>query len=180
MTPRELELLDLVRDRIAAGVAPTYAEISSAMGISVSAVSSLIGSLIADGKLAKVPGKARSLNLRGVADLRSVPTASLQAELARRGVALDALDGGERVQFGRRRSRGAGSGTCAAPGCQLQVQRGHLMCLSHWRALPFALRKRILSTHMAARASRCPEDAARYGEAVAEAREMLDRRGEFC
>lgn len=179
MTPRELELLDLVRDNIAAGVAPTYAEISSAMGISVSAVSCLIGSLIQEGKLAKVPGKARSLTLRGVADLRSVPTASLQAELARRGVTLDALDGGEPIQFGRPQHRGYGSGTCAAPGCQLQVQRGHLMCLSHWRALPFELRKRIIATHTAARRSRCPQDAALYGEAVAEARDMLDRRGEF-
>lgn len=179
MTPLELKGLDFIRERLAAGLSPSYSEIATAIGCQKSGVHRIVTSLVRQGKLERLPRKARSLSLGGATDLRGVPTGELRAELARRGVTLDALNGGERVWLGRPRSYGAGSGTCAADGCQLEVQRGHLMCLEHWRALPFEVRERILSTHRAARRSRHPSDAALYGEAVTEARELLNQQRAF-
>jgi hypothetical protein len=44
----------------------------------------------------------------------------------------------------RRRGRDE---VCAATGCCTVVQRGHLMCHSHWLALPAAIRKSIIFSH---------------------------------
>lgn len=178
MTPTQAKVLDYYRDRITrGGFVPTQVEAARHFGVSTMRVNTILRRLEDAGYLVRTPGQVRGVELAGAVSLVAVPSDALRAELARRGELLDALDGGQIKHFGRPRSYGAGTGTCAAPGCQLEVQRGHLMCLSHWRALPFELRERILSSHRAARRSRHPSDAARYGEVVSEARDLLDQRG---
>jgi hypothetical protein len=40
---------------------------------------------------------------------------------------------------------------CAAVGCQQQVPRGLLMCLTHWRLVPAPARRQVAATWHAAR-----------------------------
>jgi hypothetical protein len=175
MTPVQLAVLDYYRERVAVGgFVPTRAEAARRFGVTTTRIGRVLEALEQQGFLVRHPGHPRRYELAGVVSLVGVPSDLLRAELARRGEVLDALDGGEQRALGGQRRSGAGDGICAAPGCQLQVQRGHLMCLSHWRALPFPLRKQIVSAHFAARRTRCPEDAQTYGDAVAEARAFLE------
>lgn len=177
MSPAEAQLLAHYREWIMrAGFAPTQAEAARHFGVSVSCINDRIKKLERDGHIVRRHWQRGGVELAGVVSLVGVPSDALRAELARRGETLDALDGGERPRLGGARRFGGGSGSCAAPGCQLEVQRGHLMCLSHWRALPETLRHSILATHRRARELRCPEATRRFGQLVAEARDLLDRR----
>ncbi len=176
MTPAEATLLAHYRDRITrAGFAPTQAEAARYFGVSVSCINYRIKKLERGGHIVRHHWQRGGIELAGVVSLVGVPTSDLRAELARRGETLDALDGGERVRLGGTRRFGAGTGSCAAPGCQLEVSRGHLMCLSHWRALPETLRHAILSTHRRARQRGCEVATRRFGQLVAEARDYLER-----
>ena len=85
MTPKQLALLDFIRDRIAlTGVSPTYEEMRQHLDFrSKSRLFQAVKALVADGHLIKAPERARGLSLPGV-DLRSAPTPALRGELARR------------------------------------------------------------------------------------------------
>lgn len=180
MTPRQRDVLDHYRKCISsAGFTPTMKEVGKALGILPQAVKRHVDDLERDGFVSRDRSQIRGVRLTACPPLVGVPTDALRAELARRGELPDALDGGEPKRFGRTRSYGAGTGTCAAPGCQLEVQRGHLMCLSHWRALPVQLRHDILEAHRKARGLPATSVYAQlYTNLVGEARDLLDRRGE--
>lgn len=174
MTPTQAAVLDYYRERITrGGFVPTQVEAGQHFGVSTMRINTILRRLEEAGHLVRTPGKVRGVELAGAVSLVGVSSDAMRAELARRGELLDALNGSERVWLGRPRSYGAGSGTCAADGCQMEVKRGHLMCLEHRRAIPFKLQQRILTTHAAARRSRSPADAERYREAVTEARDVL-------
>lgn len=161
MTAAEQKMLDFVRELIAVGrIDPTVRDLASAMDVSVSSAHATLTRLVRDGHLDRVPGKPRGLRLPGVPDLRAVPNDVLTAELARRGVTLAALD--PRMPI----ARGAEK-TCAADSCGAPVRPGQLMCLTHWRALPQELQRRIFSSHRA-------RDRRGYQDAVAEARDLAD------
>lgn len=38
---------------------------------------------------------------------------------------------------------------CAAPGCDIQIGTGRLMCQGHWFALPAHIRRRVIGRWMA-------------------------------
>ncbi|PKP93163.1 MAG: hypothetical protein CVT77_06430 [Alphaproteobacteria bacterium HGW-Alphaproteobacteria-16] len=172
MTEHEIKALDFIRERIVrGGFSPSRREISRSIGISVPATQRIVESLDRQGKIRCIPAKHRGIELTETVDVRTVPSDVLRAELARRGITLEALNGGEKRWVG-----GAGTAKCAAPGCQMQADRGHLMCLTHWRALPRELQLEIIDAHREARRTGCPDDAQRYGDAVQRARDLLDTR----
>lgn len=169
MSPHQLQTLDFVRERIATiGVAPTQREIAQHLGKSRGAVTASIDGLVARGKLRRRSAAARGLELADLPDLRTVPTDEIRAELARRGVTMDALARPKVLNYGRR------AVTCAADYCHAEVEQGHLMCWDHWTALPTALRSEIIDLFKRARRTRSREDAESYGDAVRRARDLID------
>lgn len=161
MTPLELKALDYIRERVALGVPPTLDEISNHTGIcSKSHAHRVVTSLELQGKLSRMPHRARGLTLGDQPDLTAAPTEQLKAELARRGVTLEALAAPTRMAFGRAVS-------CAADCCQVQVKRGHLFCRGHWFSLDQSLRDGILAAYGA-------KDVTRYQELVTRARDIID------
>lgn len=90
MTPKQVKLLDFIRERFEAkGFAPTYAEMAAHMGGTRSNAHMLVDHLIRAGHLKRTEVGERNLAL--VAPYRSlidVPTPFLRAELARREAAI--------------------------------------------------------------------------------------------
>jgi SOS-response transcriptional repressor LexA len=88
MSPLRLEVLDFVREELAAtGCAPSYRAIQRRFGMgSPSNAHAAVSRLVEAGLLVRSPGRDRGLRLPG-ADLRAVPSESLRAELARREAA---------------------------------------------------------------------------------------------
>lgn len=160
MTPRELELLDYLRDFMAQGLSPTITMIAAQMNVSRSRAQQLVDQLIAKGSLVRADGHHRGLRLADVPDLRPIATEVLAAELARRGVTMASLNPRAPMAVGHQR-------TCAADTCGAAVQRGHLMCRPHWGALPTTLRERILRSNAA-------RDRQAFERAVTEARDLID------
>lgn len=151
------QVLAFYRDRIeATGNAPSGPEAAQEIGISNVAVWKHVQGLLHEGKL--VRRKDGSIDLPGRFDLSAVPSAQLRAELARRGVTMDALEQ-PRLMMDEGRP-------CAANGCFTRVRRGHLMCWEHWTALPQRLRDDILRAFRA-------RDTEAYQEAVEAARDHL-------
>ena len=86
MTPHQRKVLDFVRDEIELrGDAPGLQRIANHLGLRArSSAHRLVDALVRDGLLVR-RGAGRSVNLHlPGADLRSVPTRALLAELARR------------------------------------------------------------------------------------------------
>ena len=163
MTPREQEALVFIRDRIDGhGIAPTYSEIAEHLSTGKGYAHRLVEGLIAAGLVKRTPNRARGLALDRP-NLSAVSTELLRAELARRGVTLDALESGQR------RALAKCAVSCAADCCQYEVKVGQLFCRPHWFALPFWMREKITRTFGA-------RDAEGYQQAVAEARDAIDRR----
>jgi hypothetical protein len=155
MTPRQARIFDTIRDHIERiGLAPTLEEIGAATGIaSKSNLSVQIGVLVKLGLLRRTAASRRNLALADSVDLRPVPTAALQAELARRGVTTEALDDAPAAAAWNRQSPLALSrhARCAADGCDGGVRPGWLMCRAHWHSLPHDLQREIFRTYEAAR-----------------------------
>lgn len=164
MTPRQIEVLDLVRELGDHGLTPTVRQIGERVGISSpSGVQRVLDALVREGRLERTPGTPRSLRVAGRPDLRLASTNALRAELARRGETLEALSTAEPRAYGGRAS-------CAADTCGAAVQRGHLFCRTHWFRLPARLREDILAAF-------ARRDTARYQELVAQARDIADGCG---
>ena len=166
MTPLEQRALDYVREHIArAGFAPSVRETGERIGLrSSNGAHRVLSSLVAQGLLRKTGSGARNLALADQPDLQAVPTDLLRAELARRGMTLEAL---QRPARRARPAMGRDTARCAADTCCSPVQRGHLFCRPHWFSLPDDLRGRILAAFGAG-------DADAYQDAVAEARDRVD------
>lgn len=142
MTPQQLEAFDFVRDRITlTGYPPSIREIAAHLNLaSHSGASRLIEALVEAGKLGRHPGKDCGLFLIGEPDLRSASLDAIRAELARRGETLESLQA-------RAPDPTARHARCAADTCGAAVRRGHLFCLTHWRALPSDLQTGLLAAH---------------------------------
>jgi hypothetical protein len=153
---RRQQVHDFFRDRIeTTGAAPTYREAGDAARMSAVAAWKHVQALVAEGKLVR---RGRTIDLPGRADLSGVGTEQLRAELARRGVTLDALEQ-PKVPMDEGRP-------CAANGCSNRVRRGHLMCRDHWMALPGGYRDDIFRAFRA-------RQAQAYQTAVEAARDYL-------
>jgi hypothetical protein len=162
MTPRETAALDTIRSHIqSVGIAPTLNELSASIGVSKAGAHRIVGSLEAMNKVRRRPGKVRGIELPCAVDLRTVTTDDMRAELARRGVTMDALARPRALNYGRQ------AVTCAADSCHVEVRRGHLMCWDHWSQLPRALQQEILNSFGR-------RDKVAYGDAVRRARDLID------
>lgn len=136
MTPQQERVLDIVREHIhATGIAPTYQEIADEMILSKTAISHHVDKLVAAGQLTRRAGVHRPLGLPEHADLTIVPTSLLRAELARRGLTMEALV--------ERPAPITGTRECAAEGCCSRVTVGRIYCRPHWWSLPESLREQL-------------------------------------
>lgn len=161
MTPRQLEALDFIRERISElGFAPTIREIAGRIDMTVSGAHRIVEALIAAGYLLRRPAAHRGLTLTGTYDLKGASTSALRAELARRGVTLEALSVREDPALGRAVS-------CAADTCGAAVKRGMLMCRRHWFALPRELQDGIKRAF-------ARRDVDEYQRLVTQARDLID------
>ena len=147
-----------VRDQLdMIGIAPTLPEIAAEVGVGQGSAEAAVASLVRQRRLVRTPGTVRNLRVAGQVDLRPVGTETLKAELARRGVTLDALSAPRPLAGGR---------PCAANGCQVHVRPGMLMCRDHW----FKVRKPLRDAIMASWSVR---DTESYQKAVEMARHEL-------
>lgn len=138
MKDTQRRALDFVREQLeGCGVSPSCREIGEALDISSVAAWKATEALIGQGKLVRTNAARRYLKLPDQADLSAVTTEQLRAELARRGLTLDALAQPKPL-------RGA---QCAAPLCIGKVQRGHIMCRDHWFRVPRTIREQLLTAH---------------------------------
>jgi SOS-response transcriptional repressor LexA len=165
MTPRQLEALDFVRDRITlAGFAPTVREIGRHLGVSsLSSVARLLEGLSDAGHIRLAGGRHRGIELTGQPDLRTASLDAIRAELARRGETLESLQAHSPVGMARH-------ARCAADTCGAPVQRGRLFCLAHWRALPGDLQRDLLAAHRRG-------DRRAFQELLVQARDIADGCG---
>lgn len=172
MTPRQVEVLDFIRDRITqAGFAPTYREISAQLGTTKSNAYRYVGQLERAGKLRRSDHIDRGIELLDErVDLRTVDTELLRAELARRGVVPGAL------QRPAHRPHGGRSTPCAAVGCGVPVRRGHAFCWDHWNRISHSTQRLLLETHRVACVTEDTEDALRYQEAFGKAKDEAETR----
>jgi repressor LexA len=169
VTPRQLEVLDYVRDMITrAGFAPTYQEIADQLGIVKSKAHEHVQALVRAGKLRSPANRMRGIELVDTVDLRAVDTERLRAELARRGESLDALDRPQRRVFAR------GAVACATSCCDVEVPPGHLFCLRHWRRISPVTQSALLHAHRVATETRSAEDVSRYQEAFTKAKDEAE------
>lgn len=167
MTPLQLAILDDVREMYAqGGLSPTVRSVAKQHKLSVSGAHRVLSWLVDRGYLERVAGAQQGLRPVGAPDLRGVPTDTLHAELARRGVTLAALNPRTPKAYGQRAAH------CAAENCGAGVQRGHLMCREHWFRVPGDLRDAIMRSFGA-------RDARGYQDAVAEARDVLSGFGRW-
>lgn len=156
-TAKQEQALAFVRDQLEQfGVAPTIDELARHLGGQAHSARSIVEALIRQKRLIRTRAGQRNLAIVGLVDLTSVGTDAMRAELARRGVTMDALDQPKATQ-GR---------ACAAHGCVSLVQPGNLMCRPHWFAVPQPIRTAILNAHRA-------RHLQAYGEAVEAARDHL-------
>ncbi|WP_242095467.1 helix-turn-helix domain-containing protein [Sphingomonas sp. CROZ-RG-20F-R02-07] len=161
MTPLEIKVLDYAREFMAqAELSPPVRELADAVGASVSSTHRAINGLVRRGLLSREPRVAQGLRLANLPELRGVPTDVLAGELARRGKTLASLNMREPMAV-------SGQRTCAADTCGHAVQRGHLMCRTHWIGLPMSLRDRIMRSNGA-------RDVRAFERAVTEARDLID------
>ncbi|MCW3836006.1 LexA family protein [Sphingomonas canadensis] len=146
MTPQQLNALDFIREHLArAGFGPSYQQVADHLGLaSKSNVHRMIDGLEAQGLIRRQRNKNRSLTLPGTPDLRTVPSALLTAELARRGIVPGALSRPEHVAIA-----GAHEVSCAVDGCGIAVRPGHAFCLDHWRAICATTQNELLDAHAA-------------------------------
>lgn len=169
MTPRQLQVLDYVRDMITrGGLAPTYQEIADQLGIVKSKAHEHVQALVRAGKLSTPPNRMRGIELVDNVDLRAVDTERLRAELARRGETLDALERPQRRVFHR------DGVSCAASCCDVEVPPGHPFCYDHWRRISPATQARLIETNRVARKTRNPDDARQYQEAFGQAKDEAE------
>lgn len=84
MTPKQRECLDFIETFIGPHrFSPSFEEIQMALGLaSKSGVSRLVDALEEQGRITRLPGGARNIEINVLA---TVSTADLRAELARRG-----------------------------------------------------------------------------------------------
>lgn len=134
------------------GRSPTVRELGDLTGMSSIGAWKHVQALIGDGLLVKYGHRAE---LPGHIDLVGVTTRQMRAELARRGVTMDALER-PKLPFDEGRP-------CAANHCLERVERGMLMCREHWFALPPRLRSAIMNAWSArnTRAYQAAVEAAR-------------------
>lgn len=159
MTPRQLEVLDWVREFIAvSGVAPTVRMVAERFGCGVASAHRALAELVAAGKLGRGAGRDRALFVPDVPDLRAVPTDAVIAELRRRGVA---------VLGERRPAIGKHAATCAADTCGESVKVGMLFCRRHWFMLPRHLQDGLKRTHNRG-------ETARFQQLLTDARDIAD------
>lgn len=130
---RRDKVMDAARERLEAGLRPTFKELGAATGMSAVGAWKHVQSLIGEGKFVRTRD---GFDLPGRTDLSTVPSEQLRGELARRGLTLDALEEPPRPLFDKGR-------VCAANHCLERVQRGHLMCRRHWLRLPIQIRRAI-------------------------------------
>ena len=89
MTHRERELLRFIGRFMAknGGVAPTFVEMSTALGRAKSGIHSMVKSLERQGKLRRTQGHHRAIELVGQpVNLAAVPDSDLLKEVASRGL----------------------------------------------------------------------------------------------
>lgn len=170
MTPEQLRAFDFVRDRLTGtGYAPTVVEMQQHLGLaSKSSVHRLVSSLVERGMLAREQNKERGLSLIGEPDLRRASLDAIKAELARRGETLGGMRRRENLAYGRKPS-------CRVDSCGVAVERGHVMCRTHWFAVPYDLREKLMSAYSAARRTRSDEDARAYQDLLTEAADLAER-----
>lgn len=166
-TPMNLQVLDFVRDRITrSGFAPTYEEIARAMGITKGRAHAHVQALIAVGRLQHRPNKVRGIALPTAADLQTIDTELLTAELARRGVVPGALS--------RARPAAWGEVRCAARACRTAVRAGHAFCWDHWLRITPETQDELKKAHRIACLTGTAEDARRYQDAFGRAKDEAE------
>jgi hypothetical protein len=159
MTPRQLEVLDYVREAITvAGVCPSVRDVGKRFGMSTSQAWEAIDALVTAGALERGPGRTRNLLIAGQPDVRTAPTHVMVAELRRRGV---------EVLERRQLAVGRFARTCAADTCGEPVKVGMLMCRRHWFMLSESLQQGLK------RASAAGETA-RFQALLATAKDVAD------
>lgn len=163
MTPQQARALDFIRDyRALRGISPTYQEIAEAVGlIGKAGGHRLVAALVEQGRVRLIPHKARGIELVDAVDLIAVPTDALRAELARRGVTMDAL-------MTPRVIGPSATPRCAHNHCAEMVERGQMFCRAHWYALSHD-RQRAITEAFGRR------DPAAFEAAVRAARDALTR-----
>lgn len=170
MTPRQVEVLDFIRDRITrAGFAPTYQEIGKRFDTTKANAHRYVNQLERAGKIRKFSNRERGIELAGDGvDLLTVDTDRLRAELERRGALAGAF------HRAPHHPRASGTTPCAAVGCQTSVRRGHAFCWQHWTKISPATQQLLLQTHRVACMTEDPDDALRYQEAFGQAKDEAE------
>ncbi len=167
MTPRQVQLIDFLRDYIGSrGSSPSFQEMAAAIGVSSKArVFRLLNALEDQGLVRRVRGRVRSIEL--VTERHGLRTATvdeIRAELARRGLTLDALTTRSPQPLA------SGTASCAGDSCFEQVEPGKLFCRVHWFTLSRDLRDGILRAH-------ARRDVEAYQQLVGQARDQIDAPG---
>jgi len=152
MTPNEIAALDYIRERITvAGYSPTVKEVGVHIGVSNPGALKIVNALVDARHIRRVPCKKRGIELLGVTDLRSTDTATIVAELKRRGVEPGAFNAD-------RPRRSARDVSCAVDCCDTTVQRGHMFCRDHYYSISELTRRALHRTHKRFQSSRRRED----------------------
>lgn len=161
MTPRQAQVLGYIRDyRALRGISPTYREISESCGLySQSHSHRIVMDLVDLGHLRIAKHHQRAIELVDDVELMAVSTDQLRAELARRGVTMDALMTPRVIGH-------SATPRCAHDACPEMVERGQLFCRTHWYALSPAQQRAI--TEAFGR-----RDSVAFEAAVREARDAL-------
>lgn len=163
MTPVQARVLDAFRAHVEQfGTEPTSRHLAATLGYSSHSPIHRTLEILVDLKHLErdTPrGRRAGFRLAGAPDLRMVPLDALKAELARRGVVIGALD------RATTRTMSSKVAHCAADGCDVDVQRGHLMCWAHWSVLPRALQTDLFRAHGR-------RDTALFAELLAKARDI--------
>jgi hypothetical protein len=137
MSDRQAKTVRFVTEQLEQrGVAPTYREIAAHLSVSVSASYKIVDRLIGQRRLVRTKGHNRNLSVPGRVELRDVPSLTLKNELERRG---ELFESASALSVARGRE-------CAATGCAIKVQRGHLFCIRHYRAVPRTIMGNLLNS----------------------------------
>lgn len=129
MTKREREVMAFIRDRLdRIGVAPNLQEIGERFDFTKARACVIVNAIVEQGLLEREHRGTSGLRLPGHVDLTGIGTEQLRAELARRGVTLDALAEPQAL-FNEGKA-------CAANHCRERVKQGQLFCRPHWFKLP--------------------------------------------
>lgn len=138
MTPRQAQVLGYIRDyRALRGISPTYREIAEALELGGKATAFRVVQELHDmGRVKFAEHHHRAIELIDDVDLIAVSTDQLRAELARRGVTMDALMTPRVIGH-------SATPRCAHDACPEMVERGQLFCRTHWYALSPAQQRAI-------------------------------------